>query len=73
MSSGKDIAYESSYYYQEKEDYPDGSCFFLEVGAVVEATADVHVDADEEEGCTISMNVTNKSSVVYISANVSNR
>lgn len=70
MSSGKDVAHEGCYYGQEEEDHPNVSCFFVQVGAVVQASSDVKIDANEEERCTVGMYVPDKSAVVDVSANV---
>ena len=73
MASRKDIAYESSYHYKEEKDYPNVSCFFMEVRAVVKSSSNVKINADKKEGCTISMYVSDKSSIVYISTDMGNR
>lgn len=70
MSSGEDVSYEGCYYYKEKEDNADISCFFIEVGAVIQASADVKINANEKEGGTVCVEVSDKSSEVNISADV---
>lgn len=70
MASGEDVPYESGYYYKEQEDDSNISSFFIEVGAVVKAPSDVHIDANEKERGTVGVEVTDKSSVVDISANM---
>lgn len=70
MTSGEDVSYECGYHNQEEEDNSNVSCFFVEVGAVVETSADVKVDADKEEGCAVGVHVSNKSAVVYVSTDV---
>jgi len=70
LSSWEDVTYESSYHYKEKEDDPDISCFFVKIGAVIQASADVEVDTDEKEGCTVCMEISDESPEVNISTDV---
>lgn len=70
MSSGEDIANEGCYYGEEKKDNSDVSSFFIYIGAIVEASADVKIDADEEKRCAVGMEVADYSAVVDVSADV---
>ena len=58
MSSGKDVAYEGGHYYEKEKDDSDISCFFVQVRAVVQASSNVEVDADEEERCAVGVHVS---------------
>lgn len=44
----------------------------MEVGAVVQASADVKINTNEEKGCAVSVHVSNESAVVNITADVGN-
>lgn len=57
MSSWEDVAYESSYHYQKQKDHPHVPGFFIEIGAVVKTPSDVQIDADEEEGGSVSVEI----------------
>lgn len=58
LSSRQDVAHERSHHYQEEKDYPDISCLFVQVGAVVQASSDVKVNTDKEERGAIGVHVT---------------
>lgn len=42
----------------------------MEVGAVIQASSDVEVNADEKEGGSICVEVTDKSAVVNVAADM---
>lgn len=55
MASGKDVADECGYYYEEEKNHTNVSCFHEKVGAVVKASPDVEINANEEEGGAVCM------------------
>lgn len=73
MSSGEDVSYECSHYREEEKDHSDISCFLVQVGAVVQASSDVEVDADEKERGAISVHVSDEPAVINVSTNVGDR
>lgn len=72
MASGKNISNEGSHYRQEEEYNADISGFLVDKGAIVKASSDMGVQANEKERCAISVHVTNESAVIYVSADVGN-
>lgn len=57
MSSGEDVANKGSHYYEEEEDNAHVSCLFVEVGPVIKAPSNVHINTDEEERCPVSVHI----------------
>lgn len=57
LSSGQDVAHKGGYYYEKEEDNTYVSCFLIQVGAVVQASSNVEVNADEEERRAVSVYV----------------
>jgi len=57
LASGQDVTNKGSHYYKEEEDDTDVSCLFVEVGAVIKSSSDVHINTDEEERRAVSVYV----------------
>ena len=70
LSSWENIAYEGCCYYKEEKYNADISCFFVEVGAVVESSPDVKINTNKEERGPVGMEVADKSSVIYVPTDV---
>jgi len=59
LSPRENIANEGSYHDKKEEDNSDVSGLFVKVRPVVETSPNMHIDADEEERCTVSMHISN--------------
>jgi len=55
LSSGEYVTNKCGYHYKKKEHDADVSCFFVEVGAVIEPTSDMYINTDEEERCAVGV------------------
>jgi len=73
LAPREDVAYEGGYYNQQEEHYTNISGLFVKVRPVVKSSGNVYVDADEEEGCSVGVHVSDQSAVVDVSADVGHR
>jgi len=58
LSSREDVANKGGHHYKQEENNAYVSCLFVEVGAVIKSSSDMHIDADEEEGCAVGVHIS---------------